>query len=366
METGDETKIRRDGVGGGDLDLDLRPDLGSRSPTSPTTTTTTSVPSIPWWRTDVRSSAIPLLLLVLAPLVVPYLLDVSPAAASSSALHQPSFSFPGVVGDDPDREGFVSGFILILFSELGDKTFFIALLLALQSSREAVFVGTFGALAIMTVISVGLGVAVHSVDELLPASPVPWDDVLSVLLLIWFGIGTLRGAADFTETANEELEEAGEVLEESTIASKESLALILSTFTLVFAAEWGDKSFLATIALAAASSPLGVTGGAIAGHGIATALAVTGGSVMSKVRIYVRVGGLGLGLGLGLGVGGDMILVWSFSLSHHSQPILTDHVPCVQYVSEKAVAYVGGGLFLLFAAATTVDIVREVGGTASF
>lgn len=36
----------------------------------------------------------------------------------------------GVVGDSPLREGIVQGFLLIFFSEIGDKTFFIALLLA--------------------------------------------------------------------------------------------------------------------------------------------------------------------------------------------------------------------------------------------
>ena len=60
-----------------------------------------------------------------------------------------------VLGGDPSfREGVVSGFLLILFSELGDKTFFIALLLALKQSQGLVFVGTFGALGVMTVISV--------------------------------------------------------------------------------------------------------------------------------------------------------------------------------------------------------------------
>jgi len=61
---------------------------------------------------------------------------------------------PGLLGDSPFREGAVSGFLLILFSELGDKTFFIAVLLALKEARGIVFAGTFGALAIMTVISV--------------------------------------------------------------------------------------------------------------------------------------------------------------------------------------------------------------------
>lgn len=63
----------------------------------------------------------------------------------------------GLVGDSQFVEGLVSGFLLIFFSEIGDKTFFIALLLALRQDKGMVFLGTFGALAIMTVISVALG-----------------------------------------------------------------------------------------------------------------------------------------------------------------------------------------------------------------
>ena len=63
------------------------------------------------------------------------------------------------------REGFVQALLLIFFSEIGDKTFFIALLLALQQPRSLVFAGTFGALAVMTVISVGLGRFLHVLDE---------------------------------------------------------------------------------------------------------------------------------------------------------------------------------------------------------
>lgn len=89
-----------------------------------------------------------------------------PAAASEllSGLQAGAF-IPGLVGDDPLREGFIQALLLIFFSEIGDKTFFIALLLALQQPRSLVFAGTFGALAVMTVISVGLGRVLHLLDE---------------------------------------------------------------------------------------------------------------------------------------------------------------------------------------------------------
>eukprot|EP00798_Chlamydomonas_sp_ICE-L_P027697 gene27697-7339_t len=242
-------------------------------------------------------------------MALPALASAVPVVDLSSA-----FYIPGIVGDSPLREGFVSGFLLIFFSEMGDKTFFIALLLALKEDKRLVYIGTFSALAVMTVISVGLGQALHVLDELVPSdSPLaglPLDDIVASLLLIFFGVKTLQDAKDADETAKEEKEEAQEVVD--AFSSEDALKLIFSTFVLVFAAEWGDKSFLATIALAASSSPLGVTAGAVAGHGVATGIAVFSGSLLSR------------------------------------------------YFSESTLQYIGGTLFLVFAGATIVDLVGQV------
>ena len=251
--------------------------------------------------------------LSLSALVVAMLTSLAaPQAASALAMSDLPVSIPGLVGDSPLREGFVSGFLLIFFSEIGDKTFFIALLLALQRPRGVVFTGTFSALAIMTVISVGLGRVLHEIDELFPDVGFPLDDALAVALLVFFGVQTLASASEADETAAEEKGEAQEVVDDFAKKDYEVLGLVASTFALVFAAEWGDKSFLATIALAAASDPLGVIGGAVTGHGVATVIAVLGGSFLGR------------------------------------------------YLSERTVQYIGGSLFLVFAAATVVDIFRGV------
>lgn len=53
--------------------------------------------------------------------------------------------------------------------------------------------------------------------------------------------------------------------------------MFVEAFTLTFLAEWGDRSQIATIGLAAASDVLGVTIGGILGHAICTGAAVLGG-----------------------------------------------------------------------------------------
>ncbi|RZC31306.1 protein PAM71, chloroplastic-like [Glycine soja] len=235
-----------------------------------------------------------------------------PALAASS-------DFSTIFGDIGDLStGFASAFLLIFFSELGDKTFFIAALLAARNSAGVVFIGTFGALAAMTLISVVLGRTFHYVDEILPfrfgETDLPIDDIAAVCLLVYFGVSTLLDASSSDgQKSDEEQKEAELAVSEFSgngAGILSAASTVASTFLLVFVAEWGDKSFFSTIALAAASSPLGVIAGALAGHGVATLLAVLGGSLLGT------------------------------------------------YLSEKVIAYIGGVLFLVFAAITLFEIVQ--------
>jgi len=235
--------------------------------------------------------------------------------AAASVVH-PDAAFAdvaaAVVEEEESTGGFAQAFLLILLSELGDKTFFISLLLALKEKKSSVFLGTFGALAVMTALSVCIGQFFHVAEGSLglSESAIPFDDILAVLLLLYFGINTIKGAEDADDVAEEEKEEAK--LEIGKMQFSGDQALILSTFALVFAAEWGDKSFFATIALSAAQDPTQVFLGGTAGHGVATGLAVLTGDLI-----------------------GD-------------------------YLSEKVVAYAGGALFISFAVGTLIEIFEKL------
>ncbi|GMH28850.1 hypothetical protein Nepgr_030693 [Nepenthes gracilis] len=237
-------------------------------------------------------------------------------AASDFATRLQSVNFFGDLGDI--TTGFASAFLLIFFSELGDKTFFIAALLAARNSAAVVFTGTFSALSIMTIISVVLGRTFHYIDGVLPFKfgeiDLPIDDIAAVCLLVYFGVSTLidTSSSDGLK-ADQEQKEAELAVSEFSGNGAGILAVantIISTFLLVFVAEWGDKSFFSTVALAAASSPLGVIGGALAGHGLATLIAVLGGSLLGA------------------------------------------------FLSEKVVSYTGGVLFLVFAGITLIEIIK--------
>ncbi|RFU74582.1 family upf0016 [Trichoderma arundinaceum] len=275
-------------------------------------------------------------------------LDISkPKAGSSSS---------ATSGADGEEEGiiqpfhsFILSFTMILVSEVGDKTFLVAALMAMKHDRMVVFSAAFGALLVMTVLSAVLG---HAVPALIPKR---LTGLLAAGLFFVFGARLLREGMqmDPNEGVTAELHEVEQELAEkekelerrggpisgdalemglgggrtsrknrfpsprspsespSRTPSRKSgslnsftsgvsnlFSLILSpawvqTFVMTFLGEWGDRSQIATIAMAAGQDYWWVTLGALAGHSICTGVAVIGGrAIAGRVSLkVVTVGG---------------------------------------------------------------------------
>lgn len=247
---------------------------------------------------------------------------------------------------------------MILFSEIGDKTFLVAALMAMKHDRMVVFTAAFGALLVMTVLSAVLG---HAVPALIPRR---LTSFLAAGLFFVFGGRLLKEglemdpnegvSAEMTEVEQELAEKEREMgrngaggrpdaysLEmglgggggarrsrsrsrfpspprspsqsppppsraaSGTNAITGALqgmgnlcSLLLSpawvqTFVMTFLGEWGDRSQIATIAMAAGQDYWWVTLGAAVGHSICTGVAVIGGrAVAGRVSLkVVTVGG---------------------------------------------------------------------------
>lgn len=166
--------------------------------------------------------------------------------------------------------GFTAALLLITVSELGDKSFFITAILAMRYPRRWVLIGTVAALAVMTILSVLLG----QFANLLPQGYVRWGEVL---LFFCFGLKLLYEASQMPPLAclNEEQGAAETVMEaEAKHKPRRGLGVISQAFGLTFIAEWGDRTQITTIALAAANHPVGVSLGAILGHTLCALVAV--------------------------------------------------------------------------------------------
>lgn len=267
----------------------------------------------------------------------------------------------------------VNGFTMTVATEIGDKTFCIAAVMAMRYNRLLVFSGAAGALLVMTVLSVGIGL---TLPALLPKE---YTHYAAAALFVYFGVKLLQearampadGGGEHSELAEaeEELEkklrppgggeaeggtprargaDAGAVGAATPVANstpsesdlesesdpsakqdstkralsgnymQQDWAVLTQAFTITFLAEWGDRSQIATIAMAAAQHPVGgacccrapqhaparafhpppppprilalpaVCIGSIVGHAMCTGLAVLGGRLLAA-RISERV-----------------------------------------------------------------------------
>jgi len=229
---------------------------------------------------------------------------------------------------------FFASISMILVSEFGDKTFFIAAIMAMRHGRVEVFTSAIFALALMTILSAAMGLTLPAVLD--PKI----THYMATALFFFFGAKLLRDAYHMDAAADlrEELEEVEEELANVEVDDTASVnggaagvemtgllpggnpsspkllpgvartvsttwkrmcarwmkllrrcfsKVFITCFTMTFLAEWGDRSQIATIALAAQKDAVGVTVGGIVGHSICTGVAVVGGKLLAT-RISER------------------------------------------------------------------------------
>lgn len=238
---------------------------------------------------------------------------------------------------------FTMALSMILFSEVGDKTFLIAALMAMKHPRIIVFTASFASLVVMTMLSAFVGQALPSI------LPRKVTSFIAAILFIVFGAKLLREglAMDSNLGVEEEMEEVEMEIEAKEMAirndglergdEKHDLRRVTSSpnvlddglelgggeiplykmtnrrnhspsiiesvkqffdglgnlaqlvispiwvqvFVMTFLGELGDRSQMSTFILAAGSGWWGVVTGAVVGHFFCTLAAVLGGRFLA-------------------------------------------------------------------------------------
>ncbi len=123
-----------------------------------------------------------------------------------------------------------------------------------------------------------------TVGQLLGVLPVLWVRVAEIGLFTGFGLKLLYDGFTHRCDGEDEAEEAEAAIaqaEGQSPANLSALGVLSKTFGLVFLGEWGDRTQITTVLLAASHPPLGVALGALSGFGLCISLAVIAGRLVA-------------------------------------------------------------------------------------
>ncbi len=124
----------------------------------------------------------------------------------------------------------ITTFVLVFLAEFGDKTQLTALALSVRYPWKKAFVGIAAAFAVLNLVAVLIGKLLYSL------LPFFWIQLVSGLLFLFFGITTLMARPDGDGKGDDGGRPHGPVF---------------TAFSMIFFAELGDKTQLATTSLAA-------------------------------------------------------------------------------------------------------------------
>jgi putative Ca2+/H+ antiporter (TMEM165/GDT1 family) len=166
---------------------------------------------------------------------------------------------------------FFSSFSTMLLVELPDKTLIATLILSTRYHKLPVFIGVSLAFLAQCIIAVVAG-------SLLTKLP---ENVVAYIVASLFAVGAIvlwRSASD-----------AGEDEDVKSVQTTSPIKMALVSFTVLFAAEWGDASQLLTVALTAKyDAPFAVgLGSWLALVGVAALAILLGKFIQEKVPLHL-------------------------------------------------------------------------------
>lgn len=172
--------------------------------------------------------------------------------------------------------GLAFGAIFVV--ELPDKTFIATLVMSTKMRPLFVWIGVGLAFLVQTGVAVGVGTAASFLPE----------QLIHTVAALMFVIGAIILFRE-ARSADEEESEQEEEYASKADATAQGLKVVVTSFLVLFAAEWGDLSQLLTISLVAkyddpASVFLGAWGALLAVSGLAV---IVGRLLLQRIRLSV-------------------------------------------------------------------------------
>jgi putative Ca2+/H+ antiporter (TMEM165/GDT1 family) len=160
-----------------------------------------------------------------------------------------------------------TSFALIAAAEIGDKSQLVCMTLASRHRAMPVMLGAIAAFAFLNTLAVVFGVAIASwLPEYIVASTVAF-------LFAAFGIHSLRVQED-----DDDVE----------VKEKSGHGIFFTTFLLITAAEFGDKTQLAVVALSSTAVPMAVWLGSTAALASTSVLGILAGrTILKKIPLVL-------------------------------------------------------------------------------
>jgi putative Ca2+/H+ antiporter (TMEM165/GDT1 family) len=196
-----------------------------------------------------------------------------------------------------DQSVVLTTFSLVFLAELGDKSQLLAMTLAHRYRAVPVVAGTFAAFALLNLLAVVVG---QALAELIPQQLVL---LVAGLLFLYFG--------------HRAWQDAGSLVDQDTDPRPDCGGFVIS-FTMILVAEFGDKTQLAVIALAAGTGEIWAVfaGGTLALWAVSLLGILFGATVLRRVpRHWVHRAAAVMFIAFGVVAIGHVIVAYSVTIA---------------------------------------------------